>query len=114
MSQLDVGRIVVDKLGSSLWVVELGGEHDLATVGKLHTTLETIFAQGTTVVLDLSSTTFIDSSILGELVSAQQRADANPMNTSPSSRPKTGRQRESSPWSASAASSTCSKPAPTP
>ena len=78
MSDLDVGRIVVDKLGWSLWVVELTGEHDLSNVGKLHSTLETIFAQGTTIVVDLSPTTFIDSSVLGELILAQQRADANP------------------------------------
>jgi anti-sigma B factor antagonist len=78
MLDLDVGRIGVDKLGSSLWVVALGGEHDLASVGKLHTTLAAIFAQGTAVVIDLSATTFIDSSILGELVAAQRRADANP------------------------------------
>lgn len=74
---LDVGRIDVDKLGGSLWLVELSGEHDLSTVGKLRSTLEMVFAQGTTIVLDLSSTTFIDSSVLAELILAQQHADAN-------------------------------------
>ena len=78
MSDLDVGRIVVDKLGWSLWLVELSGEHDLSNVGRLHSTLDAIFAQGTTIVIDLSRTTFIDSSVLGELILAQQRADANP------------------------------------
>ena len=77
MSDLDIGRIVLEKLGSSLWVVALCGEHDLSTAPKVHATIEGILAQGTTVVLDLSSTTFIDSSILGELIFAQQYADAN-------------------------------------
>jgi anti-anti-sigma factor len=78
MADLDVGRIVVDELDSSVWVVELGGEHDLSTVGELHSTLEAIFARGTTIVLDLSQTTFIDSSVLSELIVAQERADGNP------------------------------------
>ena len=55
----------VDHLGQERWVVELRGEHDLSHVRDLHESLEAIFAQGTLVVIDLSATTFIDSSIFG-------------------------------------------------
>lgn len=78
MLEFDVGRIVVDKLGWSLWVVELEGEHDLSNVGGFQALLAGIFAQGTTVVVDLSGVTFLDSSVLRELIRAQQRVDANP------------------------------------
>jgi anti-anti-sigma factor len=78
MSDRDVDRIVVEQLGSSVWVVELSGEHDLANAADLHTRLEAIFATGTTIVIDLSPMTFMDSSILTELILAQQRADADP------------------------------------
>jgi anti-anti-sigma factor len=78
MSDLDVGRIVVDKLGWSLWVVELDGEHDLSNVGKFQAVLAGIFAEGTTVVVDLSGVTFLDSSVLSELILAQQRVDGDP------------------------------------
>jgi anti-anti-sigma factor len=80
MADLDGGRIVVEKLDSSLWVVDLGGDHDLSTVGELHCTLEAIFAQGTTVVLDVAGMTFLDSSVLKELILAQRRADSDPNN----------------------------------
>jgi len=69
------GTVSVDHLGQERWVVELSGEHDLSTVGDLRESLEAIFAQGTLVVIDLSAATFIDSSILGELVRAQRRVD---------------------------------------
>lgn len=69
------GTISVDHAGRSQWIVELHGEHDLSTVGDLHARLDAIFAQGMSVVIDLSAVTFIDSAILHELVSAQRRVD---------------------------------------
>ena len=54
------------------------GEHDVSTAGHLHETLEAIFAQGTSVVIDLSAATFIDSSILSEIVRAQRRVNHDP------------------------------------
>ena len=78
MLNFDVGRIVVDKLGWSLWVVELEGEHDLSNVARFQALLAGIFAQGTTVVVDLSRVTFLDSSVLRELILAQQRVDGDP------------------------------------
>jgi anti-anti-sigma factor len=67
----------VEHLGRSRWIVELHGEHDLSTVDDLHGRLDAIFATGTSVVIDLSTASFIDSSILNELVRAQRRVDHN-------------------------------------
>jgi anti-anti-sigma factor len=72
-----VGRISVDKAGPTAWIIELTGEHDLSTVGGLQEELADIFAQGTTIVIDLSSVTFMDSSVLRQLIVAQRRADSD-------------------------------------
>lgn len=70
-----VGRITVDKAGAAIWIVALEGEHDLSTVARLEHELDTIFAQGTTIVVDLSAATFMDSSVLRQLILAQRRVD---------------------------------------
>jgi anti-sigma B factor antagonist len=70
-----VGRINVDQTDPAQWIVEILGEHDISTAASLTDTLAGIFAQGTTIVIDLSEATFIDSSILGVLINAQHRAD---------------------------------------
>lgn len=72
-----LGSVSVDRIGPSLWVVELHGEHDVSTVESLHTELDAIFAHGTAVVIDLSEATFVDSAVLNELVTAQRRVDAD-------------------------------------
>lgn len=72
-----LGSVTVDRVGPSLWVVEVQGEHDLSTVERLHSELDAIFAQGTAVVIDLSEATFVDSAVLNELVTAQRRVDAD-------------------------------------
>jgi anti-anti-sigma factor len=77
MTRAGVGRIDVDKAGPTLWTVALTGEHDLSTVTDLEDALAAIFAQGTTIVVDLSAVTFMDSSVLRHLIVAQRRADSN-------------------------------------
>ncbi len=72
-----VGRITVDQAGPALWIVELGGEHDLSTVARIQYELAAIFEQGTTIVVDLSPVTFMDSSVLRELIVAHRRAEAD-------------------------------------
>jgi anti-sigma B factor antagonist len=74
----DDGRLTADHLGGSKWLVELRGEHDLTSAGDLRGQLDAIFATGTCVVVDLSAATFIDSSILSELVRAQRRVERDP------------------------------------
>jgi anti-anti-sigma factor len=69
------GSVRVDRLADSLFVVGLHGEHDLSTVADLRGELTAIFAQGATVVVDLSEATFIDSSVLSELILVQRRVE---------------------------------------
>ena len=68
-------RVRVDQIGGSLWVIELTGEHDLATVPDLQAELAGVCGPGRAVIVDLSRATFIDSSILSELIQAQLLAD---------------------------------------
>jgi anti-sigma B factor antagonist len=67
------GVVTVDRVGSSSWMVTLQGEHDLTNSDRLRAELTAIFAYGTTVIVDLSAATFVDSSIVQELVAAQER-----------------------------------------
>lgn len=59
--------VTVTALGDSAWLVELTGEHDLATVPALTGALDQIHATGTDIVLDLTQTSFLDSSIVGAI-----------------------------------------------
>jgi anti-anti-sigma factor len=67
-------RFVTRPLGSSVSILAVEGEHDLATRQDLRGALERIFADGRNVILDLSGATFIDSTILGLLFYTQSRA----------------------------------------
>jgi anti-anti-sigma factor len=69
------GRIESVQLEDSLWLVALHGEHDLSTVAQFDATRAEIAASGTTVVVDLSATRFIDSSVIGWLVALQQSGE---------------------------------------
>jgi anti-sigma B factor antagonist len=74
-SDWKLGTVTVDHLGREQWVVDVVGEHDLSTVDDLREWLDAIFATGTSVVVDLSAASFIDASIVSELVRAQRHAD---------------------------------------
>jgi anti-sigma B factor antagonist len=56
------------QVGDALWVVELVGEHDLATAPQLQGALDEIEVHGTAVIVDLTEASFIDSTILGVIV----------------------------------------------
>ena len=70
-------HITTKHLGGDLWVVSLEGEHDLASASDLRETVSNMFATGTCLVIDLSAATFIDSTILCELIRANHRTDDN-------------------------------------
>ena len=57
--------------------VVLGGEHDLATRDEIDTTLAGTLGTCSHLVVDLSTTQFIDSSTIGVLVANKKRADAD-------------------------------------
>ena len=63
-------EIVTTQIDDSLWVIGLQGEHDISTAHHLRREVDRLFETGTGVVVDLTGATFIDSSILGELIRA--------------------------------------------
>ena len=69
-------QVILEQRGSSLWRISLLGEHDLSTLPQLQNALDDVFSKGTTIVIDLSDTTFIDSSVIRTLIQAQARANA--------------------------------------
>ena len=75
MASYAPGIVTVDRVGPSSWIVALQGEHDLTNSYRLRAELAAIFAQATEVIVDLSAATFIDSSIVKELVAAQEQVD---------------------------------------
>lgn len=72
---IDTNRIHSAQLDESLWLIELHGEHDLSTADKLDAVLTEVARSGTTLVVDLSTTTFIDSTIISRLVRFQQSGE---------------------------------------
>lgn len=74
---LQCGETHVSDLPGDRWLVTLTGEHDLSTAGDLREKLHGIFRTGTTVVVDLTATRFIDSTVLGVLMEADRQAQAD-------------------------------------
>ena len=69
-----VGEVRNESAGDGLEVVVLTGEHDLGTVPRVREALVSAAADGKSVIVDLSSATFVDSSILGALLEARRAA----------------------------------------
>ena len=69
--------IRTDLVGEHLWVVSAPGERDLADVDELEAAFNRVLDHGSTLVVDLSETTFIDSAVIGLLVSMQRRVEEN-------------------------------------
>jgi anti-anti-sigma factor len=68
------GQIEVEHLTATTAVVMLRGEHDIYTVPTLRTRLGELHAQQLNVIIDLSSTAFLDSSVLGAMLGATEQA----------------------------------------
>lgn len=56
-------------------VVILGGEHDLYSADRLRQTFDDLLFGNERLIVDLSNAEFIDSTIIGVLVQATNRAD---------------------------------------
>src|SRR5258705_10396041 len=70
--------IKTEELGDSRALISLAGEVDLYTAPEFKQQLLEVIAQGAkTVVVDLSNTTFIDSTTLGVLVGGVKRLRPN-------------------------------------
>jgi anti-sigma B factor antagonist len=70
--------IAVSELSHGRWLVTLHGEHDLSTAPALREQLDTIIHRPGAVIVDLTPTTFIDSTILGTLLETERPSPANP------------------------------------
>jgi anti-sigma B factor antagonist len=57
-------------------IVLLEGEHELFSAPKLQRRLEALIGESVAVVIDLSATTFLDSSVVSVLLRARDRARA--------------------------------------
>ena len=55
-------------------MLTISGEHDLSTAPNLRRRLDGLLEEGAATVLDLSSATFIDSSILSVILNGRRRA----------------------------------------
>jgi anti-sigma B factor antagonist len=61
-----------ERSGEDIFVVSLAGEHDLYTAPKVQEELRSVIAAGArTIVVDLTETTFLDSTMLHLLLSAR-------------------------------------------
>jgi anti-sigma B factor antagonist len=68
------GELAVERTDEGLAVLTISGEHDLSTAPELRRRLDVLLEEGTATVVDLSSATFIDSSILGVILDCRRRA----------------------------------------
>jgi anti-sigma B factor antagonist len=67
-------KIDTEQVGNGRYVISLGGEVDLYTAPELKSQMLELIGNGaTSVVVDFTETTFIDSTTLGVLVSGVKR-----------------------------------------
>jgi anti-anti-sigma factor len=70
-----VGQAHLDTTEPGVAIVVLEGEHELFSAPKLQRQLEGLIGEGLTVVIDLTQATFLDSSVVGVLIRARERAE---------------------------------------
>jgi len=68
------GELALERTDRGLAVLTISGEHDLSTAPNLRRRLDGLIEEGTATVVDLSSATFIDSSIIGVILDGRRRA----------------------------------------
>ena len=69
-------EIRIDLCAAGVTVLELLGEHDLATVDELAAAIDQALTSRPGLVIDLSETTFMDSTVVHLLVNAHQVLEA--------------------------------------
>ena len=69
-----VGEVLRESGGEGVEIVALEGEHDLGTLPQVREGLEAAASEGKALIIDLSSATFVDSSILGAVLDARRLA----------------------------------------
>lgn len=68
------GEVKVERPEDGVTVIVLEGEHDLGTVADVRDAITAAADSGDAIVIDLCSTTFVDSSILGVILEARRAA----------------------------------------
>jgi len=68
------GELALERNDPGVAVLTISGEHDLSTAPNLRRRLDGLLEEGAATVLDLSSATFIDSSILSVILNGRRRA----------------------------------------
>jgi anti-sigma B factor antagonist len=68
------GEIALDRTEDGLAVLTISGEHDLSTAPNLRKQIDELVAERMPIVVDLSSASFVDSSILGVVLEGRRRA----------------------------------------
>jgi len=71
-------KIASKHIDGATCLVHLEGEHDVSSAPHLRETLDRLYETGSYVVVDLTWATFIDSTILGELIRAYLRTGESP------------------------------------
>lgn len=90
MADPGVGTAETEPLGPSLWVLKLTGEHDLSTAAIVDTAFEPIEASGTTVLVDFTETSFMDSTVVGALIKRVRNGETL-LSSCPRTAPLAGR-----------------------
>ena len=71
---MDTNAIALDDDHEAAVFVRITGEHDISTAPNLRECLEEALGRHRALIVDLSKTTFMDSSILGALLEARRQA----------------------------------------
>lgn len=66
--------VVLDRTPGDVIVIAIEGEHDIATVPQLQQRFDQALDAQRGIVVDLTQATFLDSSVLGVVLSARKRA----------------------------------------
>ncbi|MEA2391382.1 MAG: anti-sigma factor antagonist [Solirubrobacteraceae bacterium] len=76
LAAVDANAIALERADGGVAVVRLEGEHDIYTAPELRERIYSVISDGSPLVIDLSTATFVDSSVLGVLLGARGRAHA--------------------------------------
>jgi anti-sigma B factor antagonist len=75
LARVEPNRIELERTDTGVAVVMLAGEHDLYTAPAIRDRISDVFEEGAPLVVDLTPSTFIDSSVLRVLLEARREAD---------------------------------------
>jgi len=69
-----VGNVRIEPESENIAIVVLTGEHDLGSLPRVRDAFDAVAGEGKAILIDLCSTSFVDSSILGAILDARRAA----------------------------------------